>query len=120
MRLQQAVERIHVSDSITNYIVALVGATRTTPMTEAGASPRGSLGLLRAGRAWAGLHGRNFVLPDDIKAVATPVLAHRILLDTDQWIRGVRPEEVIAEILNDVPAPAAVEPNVKTVDSNAG
>jgi MoxR-like ATPase len=120
VRLQQAVERIHVSDSITNYIVALVGATRTTPMTEAGASPRGSLGLLRAGRAWAGLHGRNFVLPDDIKAVATPVLAHRILLDTDQWIRGVRPEEVIAEILNDVPAPAAVEPNVKTVDSNAG
>ncbi len=107
--LQRTVERVHISEAVAAYLVAIVEATRTSPKTEAGASPRGSLALLRAGRAWAALHGRDFVLPDDIKQIAVPALAHRLILDTDYWIRGLRPEEVIVEILETVPAPAALD-----------
>ncbi len=107
--LQRAVDQVHVSDQVADYLVRLVTATRQSPATELGASPRGSLALLRAGRAWAALAGRDFVLPDDIKAVAVPALAHRLILDADQWIRGVRTEDIVRSLLDEVPAPAAAD-----------
>ncbi len=108
--LQQRVEQVHVSRPVAQYVVDLVEATRTSPRTEAGASPRGSLALLKAGRARAAMAGRSHVLPDDIKAVAEPCLAHRLLLQPDQWVRGVRTEQVVREIVGQVPAPQSVEP----------
>ncbi len=108
--LQQRVEQVHVSRPVAQYVVDLVEATRNTPRTEAGASPRGSLALLKAGRARAAMAGRSHVLPDDIKAVAEPCLSHRLLLQPDQWVRGVRTEQVVREIVGQVPAPQSVEP----------
>ncbi len=107
--LQQLVETVHVSEPVARYIVELVEATRTSTRTIAGASPRGSLGLLKATRAKAAMAGRSFVLPDDVKALAIPVLAHRILLLPDQWVRGVKSEQVIVEVLEQVPAPVATD-----------
>lgn len=109
--LQDAVETVHVSQPVARYIVEVVEATRTSPRTIAGASPRGSLGLLKACRARAAMAGRSFVLPDDVKAIAVPVLAHRLLLLPDQWVRGVKTEQVIAEVLQQVPAPVATDEN---------
>ena len=108
--LQKRVEQVHVSRPVAQYVVDLVEATRNSPRTEAGASPRGSLALLKAGRARAAMAGRSHVLPDDIKAVAEPCLAHRLLLQPDQWVRGVRTEQVVREIVGQVPAPQSVEP----------
>lgn len=107
--LQRLVETVHVSEPVARYVVQLVEATRASTRTIAGASPRGSLGLLKASRARAAMEGRSFVLPDDVKALAIPVLAHRLLLLPDQWVRGVKPEQVIAEVLQQVAAPAAQE-----------
>ncbi len=109
--LQQWVEQVHVSTPVARYIVDVVEATRQSPRTEAGASPRGSLALLKLSRARAAMNGRSHVLPDDVKAIAIPCLAHRILLQPDQWVRGVRAEQVVEEVVAQVPAPAAVEPH---------
>ncbi len=108
--LQKRVEEVYVSRPVAQYVVSLVEATRNSPRTEAGASPRGSLALLKAGRARAAMVGRSHVLPDDIKAVAEPCLAHRLLLQPDQWVRGVRTEQVVREIVSQVPAPQSIEP----------
>jgi len=110
LMLQRRVETVHISEPVARYVVLLVEATRTSPRTEAGASPRGSLALLKAGRARAAIAGRSHVLPDDVKAVAVPCLSHRLILQPDQWVRGVRPEQVVAEVLNQIPAPQAAEP----------
>ncbi|MGF1598726.1 MAG: AAA family ATPase [Acidimicrobiales bacterium] len=107
--LQNLVEQIHVSYPVARYVVDVVEATRTSGRTEAGASPRGSLALLKASRARAAMAGRDHVLPDDVKALAIPCLAHRLLLQPDQWVRGVRAEQVVAEVLSHVPAPTAAE-----------
>ena len=111
MSLQAGVEEVHVSQPVARYVVDLVEATRSSPRTEAGASPRGSLALLKAGRARAAMSGRSHVLPDDIKALAIPCLAHRLILQPDQWVRGVRAEQVVAEVVGQVPAPTATEPD---------
>ncbi len=107
--LQMAVETVHISEPVARYVVELVEATRASTRTIAGASPRGSLGLLKASRARAAMAGRSFVLPDDVKSLAIPVLAHRLLLLPDQWVRGVKPEQVVAEVLQQVPAPLATD-----------
>jgi MoxR-like ATPase len=110
--MQRALEDIHVSEALGRYLVELVAATRRSPRVQVGASPRGSLALMKLGRARAALHGRDFVTPDDVKALAAPALAHRLVLKTELWVRGVRPEEVVEELLATVPtpAPADVEP----------
>ena len=108
IQLQQAVEAIHVDPGVLRYITALVGATRNSSRTEAGASPRGSLGLLKASRAWAGLAGRDFVTPDDVVAVAPATLAHRIIVKPDDWLRGTSAHDVVTSCINSVPAPAAM------------
>jgi MoxR-like ATPase len=107
--LRQRVEEVHISEPVARYVVSLVEATRASSRTETGASPRGSLALLKAGRARAAIHGRSLVLPDDIKAMAVPCLAHRLILVPDQWVRGVEPEQVVEEILHQVPTPVAID-----------
>ena len=110
LNLQKRVEEVHISQPVAQYVVDLVEATRASTRTEAGASPRGSLALLKASRAKAAMAGRSHVLPDDVKAVAVPCLAHRLLLQPDQWVRGVRADQVVNEIVNQVPAPRAIDP----------
>jgi MoxR-like ATPase len=103
--MQRAVEDVHVSESLGRYIVALVTATRESPSVQVGASPRGTLALMKMSRVKALLDGRDFVVPDDIKSVAAPVLAHRLTLRPELWVQRVRAEDVVAECLSGVPVP---------------
>ncbi len=107
--LRQSVSEVHVSEAVEGYLVDLVRATRAHRDLRLGGSPRASVSLYRASQAWAALDGRGFVLPDDVVAVAGPVLAHRLRLDVDRQLRGATVEGVLAEILSGVPAPV-VEP----------
>jgi MoxR-like ATPase len=105
--MQRSLERVHISEGVGRYVVELVAATRESAKVEVGASPRGSLALMKVARARAALGGREYVTPDDVKAVAIPALAHRLVLRTELWVRRVRPETVIAEIVATVPTPRA-------------
>jgi MoxR-like ATPase len=107
LALQGALEDVVVEDSIGHYIVALAAGTRAHPQVLVGASPRGSLALLLLSRAWAALDGRDFVVPEDVKAVAIPALAHRITLRPEMWLRRVEPATVVAEVLAATPAPVS-------------
>jgi len=107
--MQDALEAVHVADGVQRYIVAIVDATRRRDRLQVGASPRGSLALLGAARGRAVIAGRDFVVPDDVKAVAVPALAHRVSLRPDLWVRGVRPEQVVVECLDSVPTPTAAD-----------
>lgn len=106
--LQGVVEAVPVEHSVARYMAEIVAATRDNPRTDAGASPRGSLALLKAGRAWAALDGRNFVTPDDVHAIAVPALAHRIILKPDEWLRGVTGADLVEATLATVPTPSSV------------
>ena len=103
--LQAAIEDVHVDPAVEGYMVDIVGATRSHSQVEVGASPRGSLALLKVSRARAAMTGRDFVTPDDVKTVAEPALAHRLILKPDPWIRGVRTATVLADVLAQVPVP---------------
>ncbi len=103
--VQRAVEEVAIDPALEAYAVALATATRVDPRSEVGASPRGSLALLKLGRAHALLRGRDYTLPDDLKAVAVPALAHRILVKPEPWVRGVRGTQVAREALARVPVP---------------
>jgi MoxR-like ATPase len=105
--MQAALENVVIEDSIGRYIVALTQATREHPSVLVGASPRGSLALLLLARAKAVLAGRDFVVPEDVKEVAAPALAHRITLRPEMWLRRVDPSFVVAEVLAQTPAPAS-------------
>jgi MoxR-like ATPase len=105
--LKHAAEEVHVSEAAGRYIVALVTATRSNPRVQVGASPRGSLALLKLARVRALLRGRDFVTPEDIKAVAVPALGHRITLRPEYWVQRVRGEDVVRDCLEQVPTPAA-------------
>jgi MoxR-like ATPase len=107
LAMQRSLEHVHVSESVGRYVVDLVTATRTSAQVEVGASPRGSLAVMKLARANAALAGREYVTPDDVKAVAIVALAHRLVLRTELWVRRVRPESVIEEIVASVPTPAA-------------
>jgi MoxR-like ATPase len=109
LRMQAAVERIHVDDSIAGYIVDIVASTRLNANVGVGASPRGSLALLKLSRARAALDGRDFVTPDDVKAIAVPALAHRLTLRPELWVQRVRTEDVVLECLRSVPTPVRVD-----------
>lgn len=106
--LQAAVETVTVDDDVLRYVVSLVQATRDDARTEAGASPRAALALVAASRARAALAGRGFVLPDDVKAMAASVLAHRLVLRPEAWIRGVTASMVVADALGGVATPATL------------
>jgi MoxR-like ATPase len=107
--MQQALEDVHVSEPIGWYIVDVVRATREGGSVQVGASPRGTLAVLKLARARAALDGRDFVVPDDVKAVAGPALAHRLTLRPELWVQQVRAEDVVVERLETVPTPPAEE-----------
>jgi MoxR-like ATPase len=107
LEMQRALERVHVSQSVGYYIVDLVAATRASQRAQVGASPRGALALLKLSRAKALLDGRDFVTPEDVKGVAVHALSHRLMLKPELWVQRVRPEDVVREVLDTVPTPAA-------------
>jgi MoxR-like ATPase len=106
LAMQAALEDVAVEESVGRYIVALTGATREHPQVLVGASPRGSLALMLLARAMAAMSGRDFVVPEDVKAVAVAGLAHRVTLRPEMWLRRVDSAQVVASVLAEVPAPA--------------
>ncbi|HEY8532831.1 MAG TPA: MoxR family ATPase [Micromonospora sp.] len=117
-RLIATVRTIHVADSVKQYTVDLVTATRESPELRLGASPRATLQLLRTARAVAALDGRDYVLPDDVQALAVPVLAHRVVLTADAQLARRTTDAVIADIVHRVPVPhhRARAPHPRAVD----
>jgi MoxR-like ATPase len=109
LRLQAAMEVVHVGSSVGRYIVDVVAATRTSGSASVGASPRGSLALLKLSRCRAALAGRDFVTPDDVKAVAVPALAHRLMLRPELWVQRLSADDVVRDVLETVPTPRAEE-----------
>jgi MoxR-like ATPase len=105
IEMQRALEEVYVDEDLLSYMAELVHASRQHPSTAVGASPRGTLALLRLARARAALAERDFVLPDDVKEVAVPALAHRLILVPELWAKEVRPERVVEELLARVPVP---------------
>ncbi|TMK78899.1 MAG: MoxR family ATPase [Actinobacteria bacterium] len=108
--MQQAIEQVHLEESLGRYIVDLVAATRGAPGVQVGASPRGSLALLKLARCRAALSGRDFVTPDDVKDVAVPALAHRLALKPELWVERLRSDDIVRELLDQVPTPAVEQP----------
>jgi MoxR-like ATPase len=107
VRAQAAVKEVHVAPAIREYIVSLVEATRKHDDVYLGASPRGSLALYNAARAWAALYGRDYVTPDDVKVLAEPTLAHRVIVNPAARIKNVDSRVVVSDILALVPVPGA-------------
>jgi len=108
LALQASMEDVFVSEAIIGYCVALVHATRASTQVHAGASPRGVEALVKLARARAGLDGRSYVSPDDVKAIAVPALAHRIMLLPELWVRGADPAAIVEECLALVPTPTTL------------
>jgi MoxR-like ATPase len=106
LELQNYVKQIHVDESIDNYIVNIVKSTRNHPDLQLGASPRGSLALFRAAQAWAVICGREYVLPDDVKELAKPVLSHRLIVKPEGKLMGLTAEDVLDNIMKQVHIPA--------------
>jgi len=107
LEIQRAIETVHVNPDIHNYIVQIVTKTRVDRRVQLGASPRGSLALFKLSRSRAMMQGRDFVTPDDVKAVAVPALAHRVLLRPELWAERISGETVVRDALDDVPVPKA-------------
>jgi len=107
VEMQEAIEQVHVTEPIGRYVVDVVTGTRTSQRVQVGASPRGSLALLKLSRCRAVLEGRDFVTPEDVKAVAGPALSHRLMLRPELWVQRIRPEDVVREVLETVPTPVA-------------
>jgi MoxR-like ATPase len=107
LEMQAAIEDVHVDVEVGRYAVAVVRATRESPSVAVGSSPRGSLALLKLSRCRAALAGRDFVTPDDVKDVATPALAHRLVLKPELWVQRRSGIDVVQEVLDHVPTPRA-------------
>jgi MoxR-like ATPase len=103
--LQKTVEGIHVDDDVLGYIADIVQATRTQRQIEIGASPRGSLAIFKLSRARAVLHGRDYVIPDDVKEVVAPALVHRLIMKAESWVKGTSPNQILEDILKTIPVP---------------
>ncbi len=106
LKLQQIVKGIKVEESLKSYIVDIVEATRKSPDAVLGVSPRGSLSLYKAARAWAFIRGRDYVVPDDIQEMAAPVLAHRIMMSTGAKMKNISAEEVVKDAVMKIKVPA--------------
>jgi MoxR-like ATPase len=107
LEMQEAVEHVHVAASVRGYCVDLVAGTRRSQSAAVGASPRGSLALLKLARTRAALSGRDYTLPDDVKAVAVAALAHRLVLRPELWVQKISAEDVVREVVETVPTPKA-------------
>jgi MoxR-like ATPase len=105
---QKAIENVYVSDEILNYIVNIVRATRKHNYVEVGVSPRGTLALLKLSRVKAVIDGRDYVIPDDVKEIAPYVLAHRLILKSELWIKGINPADIIQQIINEIEVPKSI------------
>jgi len=110
LEMQRAVEQVHVEESIGYYIVDLVIATRSASGVQVGASPRGSIALLKLSRCRAALSGRDYVTPDDVKEIAVPALAHRLALKPELWVERLRSDDIVRELLEEVPTPPVEQP----------
>jgi MoxR-like ATPase len=117
IEMQRALEEVHVSDAISGYVVDIVTATRESRQLAVGASPRGSLALLKLSRAKAALAGRDFVTPEDVKAIAVPALAHRLMVRPELWVQRLRGDDVVAEALETVPTPPAEDRLSRTAEA---
>lgn len=106
-QMQAAVEHVHAGEAIEQYVVSITAATRQHPQVQVGVSPRGSLALYQLARAHAMVQERDFVLPDDVKAMASAALAHRLLLKPELWVRGVQAEDIVRDLLERIPVPKA-------------
>jgi MoxR-like ATPase len=107
LQLQATVEQVHATADIERYIASITAATRQHPQVQVGASPRGSLALYQLARAHAMVEERDFVLPDDVKAMAPAALVHRLLLKPELWVRGVQAEHIVQDILQRISVPKA-------------
>ena len=105
LEIQNRIKNIHVEESLSDYIVDIVSQTRTYPDVALGSSPRGSLSLFRASQAWAFYNGRDFVIPDDIKKMALPVLTHRLILRQEAKLKKIQPENILNVILTRTKVP---------------
>ena len=105
LQMQALVRQVRVEESVRNYIVQMTRATRDHPAVDLGVSPRGSLALYRTCQALAAIRGRDFVLPDDVKALARPVLAHRIMINPQTRLRGATADEVVMDVVAETPVP---------------
>ncbi|MFD0273988.1 AAA family ATPase [Kitasatospora sp. NPDC127111] len=105
LAMRAAVERVEVDDDLVAYVVALVAATRNDQQIQVGASPRGGLALVQLARARAMVEGRDYLTPEDVKALAVPALAHRITLKPELWVRQIEADDVLARLVDTVPAP---------------
>jgi MoxR-like ATPase len=116
---RQAVREVHVSDAVKGYILDLVAGTRASPDATHGASPRAAIAFLNAAKARAAVDGREYVIPDDVKSLAEPILAHRIVLSTDAELGDVTAVEVVREVVSSVTPPGGEEPDAET-DTDVG
>jgi len=107
LAMQEAIEDVHVSEDVMRYAVSIVTRTREHANLYVGASPRGSLALTKLARARAAMEGRDFAIPDDVKRLAVPALAHRLILSPDLWARRTTTRDVLEAILNTTPVPKA-------------
>jgi len=105
--MQRAVEQVHVAESLGYYMVDIVKATRESTRAQVGASPRGSLALLKLSRCRAAMDGRDFVTPDDVKSIAVPALTHRVMLRPELWVQRVSSDDVVSQAIETVPTPPA-------------
>jgi len=115
LAMQRATEEVFVGESVGLYMVDVVGATRASPRIQVGASPRGSLALLKLSRCRAILDGRDYVTPDDVKSVAVAALAHRLMLRPELWVQRISPADVVQQALETVPTPAAEDVHSRPV-----
>jgi MoxR-like ATPase len=107
LAMRESLEQVHLDDDLLGYVVRLVAATRSHPQIAVGASPRGTLAVIQLARGHAALDSRDFVIPEDVKAVAVAALAHRLVLRPEMWVRRVTSEDLVAEILTAEPVPRA-------------
>ena len=104
-RCRKEVQRVKVDDDLMTYIVSIVSETRTSAMIDIGSSPRGTISLLLCSKAYAALHGRDYIIPEDIKKMALPALRHRITLKPELEIEGAKPDDILSEILAKIKVP---------------
>ncbi len=109
LAMREAVEAVHVDSDVLGYMVALAAKSRAHPKVVVGASPRGSIALLKLSRAWAAIHGRDFVIPDDAKRFCLPALGHRLMLDSSLWDIHRSEDAIVGEIVMSVPVPVLQE-----------
>ncbi len=119
LAMRAALERVEVDEDLLNYIIALITATRAHAQVQVGASPRGGLALVQLARAHAVLRDRDYVVPEDVKAVAVPALAHRITLRPELWVRRISSDDIVAGLVQSVPTPRTTPSSTPSASQSA-